>query len=73
MATLLTSDPDTAEDIYQETLQRLATGWSRAGNPRAFCRWVMHNIVIDRARAQQRRPGSCSPSATAAIRGRASR
>jgi len=56
MATLLTSDPDAAEDIYQETLQRLATRWSRVGNPRAFCRRVMHNIVIDRARAQQRRP-----------------
>jgi hypothetical protein len=26
------------------------------GNPRAFCRRVMHNIVIDRARAQQWRP-----------------
>ena len=56
MATLLTSDPDAAEDIYQETLQRLATRWSRVGNPLAFCRRVMHNIVIDRARAQQRRP-----------------
>ena len=56
MATLLTSDPDAAEDIYQETLQRLATRWSRVGNPRAFCRRVMHNIVIDRARAQRRRP-----------------
>ena len=29
MATLLTSDPDTAEDVYQETLQRLAMRWSR--------------------------------------------
>lgn len=54
MATLLTSDPDAAEDIYQETLQRLAARWSRVGNPRAFCRRVMHNIVIDRARAQRR-------------------
>jgi RNA polymerase sigma-70 factor (sigma-E family) len=56
MATLLTSDPDVAEDIYQETLQRLATRWSRVGNPKAFCRRVMHNIVIDHARAKQRRP-----------------
>ena len=56
MATLLTSDPGTAEDVYQETLQRLAVRWARVGNPRAFCRRVMHNIVIDRARAQQRRP-----------------
>jgi len=56
MATLLTPDPDTAEDVYQETLQRLAMRWSRVGNPRAFCRRVLHNIVIDRARARQRRP-----------------
>jgi RNA polymerase sigma-70 factor (sigma-E family) len=56
MATLLTSDPDGAEDIYQETMHRLAARWSRVDNPRAFCRRVMHNIVIDRARAQQRRP-----------------
>jgi RNA polymerase sigma factor (sigma-70 family) len=38
------------------TLQQLATRWSRVGNPGAFCRRVMHNIVIDRACAQQRRP-----------------
>jgi RNA polymerase sigma-70 factor (sigma-E family) len=55
-ATLLTSDPNVAEDVYQETLQRLATRWSRVDNPRAFCRRVMHNIVIDQARAQRRRP-----------------
>jgi RNA polymerase sigma-70 factor (sigma-E family) len=56
MATLFTSDRHTAEDVYQETLQRLAARWSRVDNPRAFCRRVMHNIVIDRARAQRRRP-----------------
>jgi RNA polymerase sigma factor (sigma-70 family) len=56
MATLLTSEPDAAEDVYQETLHRLAARWSRVDSPRAFCRRVMHNIVIDRARAQQRRP-----------------
>jgi DNA-directed RNA polymerase specialized sigma24 family protein len=47
VATLLTSDRHLAEDVYQETLQRLAARWSRVGNPRAFCRRVMHNIVID--------------------------
>jgi DNA-directed RNA polymerase specialized sigma24 family protein len=47
MATLLTSDPDIAQDVYQETLQRLAMRWSRVDNPKAFCRRVMHNIVID--------------------------
>jgi RNA polymerase sigma-70 factor (sigma-E family) len=56
IATLLTADPQAAEDVYQETLQRLAARWSRVGNPRAFSRRVLHNIVIDRARAQQRRP-----------------
>ena len=56
IATLLTSDPHLAEDVYQETLQRLAARWSRVDNPRAFCRRVMHNIVIDQTRARARRP-----------------
>jgi RNA polymerase sigma-70 factor (sigma-E family) len=56
MATLLTADPDQAEDVYQETLHRLAMRWSRVDSPRAFCRRVMHNIVIDQARARKRRP-----------------
>ncbi len=55
MATLLTSDPHAAEDVYQETLQRLAARWSRVVNPMAFCRRVLHNLVIDQARARQRR------------------
>jgi RNA polymerase sigma-70 factor (sigma-E family) len=55
-AVLLTSDPHLAEDVYQETLHRLSLRWSRVENPRAFSRRVLHNIVIDRARAQQRRP-----------------
>ena len=56
MATLLTTDPDLAEDVYQETLHRLAMKWSRVENPRAFCRRVMHNIVVDQMRARARRP-----------------
>jgi RNA polymerase sigma-70 factor (sigma-E family) len=56
IATLLTCDAHIAEDVYQETLQRLAGRWARVGNPRAFCRRVMHNIVIDQSRARQRRP-----------------
>jgi RNA polymerase sigma-70 factor (sigma-E family) len=56
IATLLTSDPHIAEDVYQETLQRLAARWSRVDSPRAFCRRVMHNIVIDQSRAAARRP-----------------
>jgi len=75
IATLLTSDPHIAEDVYQETLQRLAARWSRVDNPRAFCRRVMHNIVIDQSRAAARRPGrrGCSPPVTAAIHGRPTR
>jgi RNA polymerase sigma-70 factor (sigma-E family) len=56
IAVLLTPDPHTAEDVYQETLQRLAARWSRVDNPKAFCRRVMHNIVVDQARARARRP-----------------
>jgi RNA polymerase sigma-70 factor (sigma-E family) len=56
MATLLTSDPGLGEDVYQETLHRLSMRWSHVTNPGAFCRRVMHNIVVDRARARQRRP-----------------
>jgi RNA polymerase sigma-70 factor (sigma-E family) len=56
MATLLTSDVHRAEDVYQETLHRLAARWARVESPMAFCRRVMHNIVIDQARASKRRP-----------------
>ncbi len=56
MATLLTSDRYAAEDVYQETLHRLFVRWSRVDNPGGFCRQVMHNLVIDLARARQRRP-----------------
>jgi RNA polymerase sigma-70 factor (sigma-E family) len=56
MAVLLTSDPHYAEDVYQETLHRLSMHWSKVDSPRAFCRRVMHNIVIDQARARRRRP-----------------
>ena len=56
LATLLTSDQGLGEDTYQETLHRLAARWSRVDNPQAFSRRVMHNIVIDQARARQRRP-----------------
>jgi RNA polymerase sigma-70 factor (sigma-E family) len=54
LATLLTSDQGLGEDVYQETLHRLASRWSRVANPRAFCRQVMHHIVIDQARLRQR-------------------
>jgi len=56
IAMVLTSDPHTAEDVYQETLQRLAARWPRVDNPKAFCRRVMYNIVVDQIRARARRP-----------------
>lgn len=56
LATLLTSDVNLGEDVYQETLHRLAARWSRVDNPRAFSRRVMQNIVIDRARSERRKP-----------------
>jgi RNA polymerase sigma factor (sigma-70 family) len=56
IATVLTSDPHTAEDVYQETLQRLAARWPRVDNPKAFCRRVMYHIVVDQIRASARRP-----------------
>jgi DNA-directed RNA polymerase specialized sigma24 family protein len=64
MAALLTSDPRIAEDVYQETLHRLARRWPEVDNPWAFCRRVMHNIVIDQARARQRRPRELGLSQT---------
>ena len=54
LATLLTADRGLGEDVYQETLHRLAARWSRVDNPRAFCRRVMHNIVIDQGRVRRR-------------------
>jgi len=73
IATLLTSDPHTAEDVYQETLQRLAARLSWVDNPNAFCRRVMHNIVRRAAkprccpwpRDRARRAPPCSISWTA--------
>lgn len=54
LATLLTADRGLGEDVYQETLHRLAARWSRVENPRAFCRRVMHNIVVDQGRVKRR-------------------
>ncbi|MDX6340503.1 MAG: hypothetical protein QOH87_641, partial [Trebonia sp.] len=34
LATLLTADHGLGEDVYQETLHRLAARWSRVDNPR---------------------------------------
>ncbi len=55
-ALFLTSDRYAAEDVYQETMHQLSRRWSKVDSPLGFCRRVMHNIVIDRARVQRRRP-----------------
>ncbi|HEX4834333.1 MAG TPA: SigE family RNA polymerase sigma factor [Trebonia sp.] len=56
LATLLTSDRGLGEDAYQETLHRLAGRWPRVDNPGAYSRKILHNVVIDQARKQQRGP-----------------
>jgi RNA polymerase sigma-70 factor (sigma-E family) len=56
LATLLASDQGLGEDAYQETLHRLAARWGRIDNPEAYSRRVLHNVIIDEARARQRRP-----------------
>jgi RNA polymerase sigma factor (sigma-70 family) len=61
---LLTSDLRLAEDVYQETLQRLAANWSQINNPRAFSRRVIHNVVVDMARSRSRRPRESQLKAT---------
>ncbi len=55
-AVFLTSDRYLAEDVYQETMHLLSTRWPEVDSPLGFCRRVMRNIAIDRARAQRRRP-----------------
>ena len=56
IALLLTADPHAAEDVLQETLERLAARWPRVDNPKAYCRRVMYNLVTDNQRARARRP-----------------
>jgi RNA polymerase sigma-70 factor (sigma-E family) len=56
LAVLLASDQGLGEDAYQETLHRLAARWGRVGSPQAYCRRVLHNVIIDQARTRKRRP-----------------
>jgi RNA polymerase sigma-70 factor (sigma-E family) len=56
LATLLLPDRGVAEDVFQETLQRVATKWEKTDSPAAFSRKVLHNLVIDWYRAASRRP-----------------
>lgn len=56
LAVLMTSNYQLAEDAVQRTLERLAARWDRVEHPKAFCRKVLTNLVIDDARAAARRP-----------------
>src|SRR5579875_3316273 len=56
VATLLAGSPTEAEDLLQETLQRVALRWQRVRDPVAFSRKVLANLVTDRYRRAARRP-----------------
>ena len=54
----LTGDPDRADDLVQDTLERAWGGygrWRRRGQLRAWMFSIMHNQFVDGLRAQQRR------------------
>lgn len=55
----LVSDPDRADDLVQDTLERAWSRfslWKRRGEVRAWMFGIMHNHFIDRVRAQRSRP-----------------
>ena len=56
LAVLLSADVWGGEDLYQETLQRVAARWEEIDNPSAWSRRVMHNLAVDRFRARRARP-----------------
>ena len=56
LAVVLSADVRAGEDLYQETLQRLASHWDDIDNPEGWARRVMHNLSVDRFRAERSRP-----------------
>ena len=55
----LVSDPDRADDLVQDTLERAWSRfslWQRRSEERAWMFGIMHNHFIDRVRAQRSRP-----------------
>lgn len=66
LAVVLSTDVGAGEDLYQETLQRVASHWSGIDNPAAWSRRVMHNLAIDRFRARRARPPEVAPPAEGA-------
>ncbi|MGC8481232.1 MAG: RNA polymerase sigma factor [Acidimicrobiales bacterium] len=55
LAVVLSADVTMGEDLYQETLLRLATRWETIDEPLAWSRRVMRNLAFDRYRANVRR------------------
>lgn len=55
-AWMLTGDPVTAEDLVQETLERVYVRWGRlrGGQPAAYARRILTNLHTDRWRAHRR-------------------
>jgi RNA polymerase sigma factor (sigma-70 family) len=56
LAVMLSTDVGAGEDLYQETLQRVAHRWGTIDNPTSWSRRVMHNLAVDRFRAVRSRP-----------------
>ncbi|MDE3206175.1 MAG: sigma-70 family RNA polymerase sigma factor [Acidobacteriota bacterium] len=56
LAVLLSADVRAGEDLYQDTLQRLAARWAGVADPVAWSRRVMHNLAVDRFRSRRSRP-----------------
>jgi RNA polymerase sigma factor (sigma-70 family) len=61
LAVVLSTDVGAGEDLYQETLQRVARHWATLVTPAAWSRRVMHNLAVDRARARRSRPAEVAP------------
>jgi RNA polymerase sigma-70 factor (ECF subfamily) len=55
----LTADPDRADDLVQDTLEKAWRGfslWQRRAEVRAWMFGIMHNRFIDQLRAERSRP-----------------
>jgi RNA polymerase sigma-70 factor (ECF subfamily) len=62
----LTGDREAADDLVQDTLERAWTRialWQRRGDVRAWMFSILHNLFVDRLRAERRSPieGSDEP------------
>jgi RNA polymerase sigma-70 factor (sigma-E family) len=56
VAYLLTGNHDAAEDLLQETLERVYVAWPRIDNPFAYARTTLARRSASRWRARARRP-----------------